>query len=286
MGRFDRFEIDGYAVLNLDNLSAALEVRHRLTQELRSFCGSETVTLENYHKVVGDDDNFHISVQSQIAEKFRAERWHESIFRRNLSIFTELLGPDLDLEAEPYLRVARPGKPQDNIGYHRDTIYGASAYELSVIIPFVDLNEAGTLRVHPGSHLKAEADIHFTRMDNYDPTITKGSTKHKLGFPYAPQVLDKNYPLDQLVPVPMRIGQILMFGLSMLHGSVLNGSDITRWSCDARIKNTFAPVNELRAKRFIALGASPVTKAVEGYLKANKRQDSLVNESYENSRSI
>src|SRR3989338_622281 len=108
MGRFDRFEVDGYAVVNLDNLSAVLEVRHQLTRKLRSFCGSEAVTLENYHKVIGDDDSFHIAAQSHLTEKFRAERWHLPLFRRNVSIFTELLGPDLDLEVEPYLRIARP----------------------------------------------------------------------------------------------------------------------------------------------------------------------------------
>lgn len=276
MAKFDHFEHEGYAVLNLECLNPVLELRHHLTRELRSFCRSESVTLENYHELIGEDDDWHISIQAQITERLRTEKWHASVFRDNLSLFAELLGPDLDLEAEPYLRIVRPGKPQDNIGYHRDTIYGASAYELSVILPFVDLSEAATLRVEPGSHLKAEGDIRFTRINNPDPTVTKGSTKHRLGFLYAPQILDENYPVDQMIPVPLRVGQVLVFGLSLLHGSVLNASEMTRWTCDARIKNTFAPVGELRAKRFLPLSVSPVTKAVEKYLKANNFQSSLV----------
>src|SRR5438132_8166557 len=105
------------------------------------------------------------------------------------------MGPDLDVQSAPYLRIVRPAKAQDNIGYHRDTVYGGSPYELSVFVPFVELAAGAALSVEPGSHLKAERDIPFVRMAISDKVVMKGSLKHTLGFPYAPQVLDEGYPL-------------------------------------------------------------------------------------------
>lgn len=270
----ERFEFEGYVVFNLNRVDPVLNIRRRLTSALQSIPGMEEARLENYHTFVGDDDRRHTEIQAALTEALRNEKWHFDIFKKNLEPFIQILGPDLDLEAEPYLRIVRPHKPQDNIGYHRDTIYGASPYELSVTIPFVNLNEESAICYEAGSHRKAESEIPFIRSEkNPDPNLTKGSVKHKLGFLYAPQILDENYSLDHLKPVPVRIGQIIIFSLTMLHGSVVNSADFTRWTCDARIKHAFAPVGELRVKRFLPLASSPAARSTRAYLRANEEKN-------------
>ena len=37
------------------------------------------------------------------------------------------------------LRIARPFKEQDNIGLHKDTIYGQNPYEMSIHVPLMNL---------------------------------------------------------------------------------------------------------------------------------------------------
>ena len=269
MGQANHFEDEGYCIFNLKNPTPVLELRHKLLLELRDYTGIKDISLEKYHHFIGDDDQRHTDIQYYLTEKLRKEKWHLPIFGANVSHLIDLIGPDLDVEAEPYLRIVRPWKPQDNIGYHRDTIYGTSPYELSVFVPFVDLDSKAALRIEPGSHRKSDADIPFTKIDNPDPSITRGSIRHKLGFLYAPHILDETYPTHQLIPIPLRLGQVLTFSLAILHGTIVNESTTARWSCDVRVKNAFLSLGA-RSERFMPLFRGPVTKAAEMHLKANQ----------------
>src|SRR5262249_35005727 len=152
-------------------------------------------TLETSHEVLGDAPQRQLDLQLHMTSLLRRERWHLDIFRPNAQVFLSLLGTEIDIELAPYLRIVRPDRPEDNIGIHRDTVYGASPFEISVFVPFVDLDDGAALRVEPGSHLKSEAEIPFVRTESADPLLVKGSPKHQLGYPYAPQVLDERYPL-------------------------------------------------------------------------------------------
>src|SRR5438105_4578192 len=111
----DRFEDVGYCVITLSDQSPIHEIRTRLLKELRELLGNLHVTLESYHEIIGDDDDRHIAIQSRLSELLREKKWHLPIFQRNLPLFSELMGPDLDVQSAPYLRIVRPAKAQDNI---------------------------------------------------------------------------------------------------------------------------------------------------------------------------
>jgi len=274
----DSFEEAGYCVITLSDPSPIHEMRVRLLEELRGLIGDIHVTLENYHEFIGENDDEHIAIQFRLTEMLREHKWHLPIFQKNLSLFADLVGPDLDVQSAPYLRIVRPGKTQDNIGYHRDTVYGGSPYELSVFVPYVELEAGAALCVEPGSHSKGEPEIPFVRMENPDKGVVKGSMKHKIGYPYAPQVLEETYPLNML-PIPLHIGQVLAFSLATLHGTIMNTSATTRWTSDVRVKNAFAPVGtRASADIYMALARSRATKAAQKYLRANERQDVSANE--------
>ena len=269
MNDLDFYEAKGYLVLNLSNTAAVLEARERLLDQLKSFTGWKKVRLENYHEQIGDDDNKHTEIQAYLTDYMRRHQLNIAVLRANMDVLLPLVGPDSDIWAEPYLRIVRPMKAQDNIGYHRDTIYGTSPYEISALIPFVDLDSGAALCLEPASHRKADSEIPFTQAENQVPAVMKGSVKHHLGFLYAPKVLHESYPLDQMIPIPIRVGQILIFTVTLLHGTILNSSPITRWSCDARVKNAFLPAGD-RGERFIPLGRGPATKVTEQYLRSNQ----------------
>lgn len=266
----DLFEERGYCVLTLEDPGPVLEIRERLSAAVREIFGRPDATLEAYHELVGEDRERHTVVQAEVTRRLRAHQWHLDVFRKNVRLFASLLGPDLDAESGPYLRIARPGRSEDNIGLHRDTIYGGSPYEVSVVIPFVEMDAGSALRVEPGSNLKGEGEIPFESVENPDKSVTKGSLKHQLGFLYAPKVLREGYPLNA-VPVPLRLGQVLAFGLSTLHGSLVNESSRTRWSCDSRIMNAFAPIKRAKEGVYEPLARSPVTRSAERYLEASRR---------------
>lgn len=225
-----------------------------------------SITLETYHAIISDDDR-HIRTQKILSDFFHTHHLARSIITKNTAVFAALLGKDLNFQRAPYLRITRPGKPQDNIGYHRDTHYGGSPYEVSVLVPFVNLSRRNALCVLSGSHIRTESDFPFVQTRSAD--VIKGSVKHKLGFPYAPKVMDPE-PLKRIRPIPLRIGQVLVFSLSTVHGSVENIGRQCRWSSDMRLVNAFAPMNlSQRPDYYEPLSRSVVSEQAQRYLAAN-----------------
>lgn len=261
------FAQEGYCVITLAEVNALRNIQASLLHQLRLVTGISEITLENYHTFITDDAQ-HTDIQVALNDFLRTGAFLDQVFIDNLSAFTRLVGPDIHLQTNPYLRIVRPGKSKDNIGYHRDTFYGGSPYEISLVIPFVALDAKNALRIEPRSHLKAEADIPLIQEQSYD--VTKGSAKHQIGFLYAPKKISPDYSL-QMQPVPLQFGQILAFSLATLHGTEGNDSTVTRWSTDIRIMNSYAPVDlSARPTYYKQLSVSPISRSAHDYQKANK----------------
>ena len=264
-----QFARDGFCVLRLPDPRPLARIRAKLSELVAEITGHRDAALETAHRYIADDA-VHLRVQQAATQQLRQERWHVDVLTANAASFIDLLGPDIDVQRAPYLRLARPGQSRDNVGFHRDTVYGGSSYEVSVFIPFVDVDAGASLQVEPGSHGKSEAAIPFRRTE--DPAVVKGSPRHQLGYPYAPQVLDDGYRAA-LRPIPLVCGEVLVFTLALLHGSVVNTSDATRWSSDVRLKNAFAPVGARASDDiYMPMCRSAVTQAAEAYLHANARE--------------
>jgi ectoine hydroxylase-related dioxygenase (phytanoyl-CoA dioxygenase family) len=252
----------GWVLVELPRPDVIQEVRDVLQNELRRLSGDSRVTLERYHEIA-DDDATHQNYQIHLTELFRKHRYAYHVLAAQDDFFRPFLGPDLLVQIHPYLRMARPGKPQDNIGYHRDTFYGASPYELSVWIPYVDLPAESSLSVLSGSHTRPESDFPVTQTQSAE--VKKGSELHKIGFPYAPKVMDAD-PLAGIQAVPVKAGQALIFSLATVHGSVLNAGPIARWSTDIRVVNALAPVDlSKRPDYYEPMSSSVVSDRARAY---------------------
>ncbi|MCK4934688.1 MAG: phytanoyl-CoA dioxygenase family protein [Simkaniaceae bacterium] len=261
------FSENGWFVLDLIDPNPAFEVKVALTKKLQSLMG-ETVTLENYHLSINDDDA-HTKIQMEMTQFFRNEKFGLKVIEPQLSFFKEFIGQDLLIQKDPYLRITRPEKPQDNIGYHRDTFYGGSPYEVSVLVPYVDLTAKSSLEVLSGSHTASETLFPTTKIQNTDKKITKGSDIHQLGFLYAPKLMNDSIS-EKMQGIPLKVGQALIFSLALVHGSTMNRGPSTRFSTDIRILNAFAPVDlSARPNYYETLCHSTVTTAAKQYLEVN-----------------
>ena len=260
------FEQNGYAVIDLLYPQRVFEIRQALLRKLREATGNPEITLEKYHEH-GISDEMHTEIQIALTEFIRSDDLIQRVVLDNKALFEQLIGPDMNIQAQPYLRITRPGKSKDNIGYHRDTFYGGSPYEISVVIPFVGLDTGNALRVQPKSHLIPEKNIPLIQTKSED--VEKGSAKHKLGFLYAPKVIDLAYHLE-MQPVPLELGQVLAFSLATLHGTIGNESTNTRWSVDMRIVARHAPVDlSLRPTYYNQYLSSPATALTDAYERVN-----------------
>jgi ectoine hydroxylase-related dioxygenase (phytanoyl-CoA dioxygenase family) len=154
--------------------------------------------------------------------------WLE-IVKENSYNLKWFVGPDLMYQKEPYLRIARPNKKEDNIGIHRDTDYGASKDEFVFWIPFVDALNGAALRIYPDSD-----KMEFPYVQTQNDDAPKGSVKHWLGFRYAPKKYSKEIE-DQCIPVHCPFGSAILFNCNVIHGQVENTERWTRFSTDIRL---------------------------------------------------
>ncbi|MCP5468967.1 MAG: hypothetical protein H7A36_00475 [Chlamydiales bacterium] len=92
----------------------------------------EATTLEHYHEHVEDDQ--HPDIQFAMTKFFHE---HFDYVTPMLPIFRGIFGLDISMQMNPFLRIARPNKGGDNIGFHRDTFYGGTPYELSFFVPLL-----------------------------------------------------------------------------------------------------------------------------------------------------
>ncbi|HAT13263.1 MAG TPA: hypothetical protein DCS91_06575 [Microcoleaceae bacterium UBA11344] len=250
----------GWMVVKLPNPEPVYQTRIALQQELQRLTGNTQITLEQYHQFIDEDTN-HTELQFQLTQFFRNHRLGQTIVAAQLDFFTALLGRDINVQSQPYLRITRPGKTQDNVGYHRDTFYGNSPFELSVLVPYVDVPAASALSIIPGSHTRPDSEFPTTQVES--PDVTKGSVKNQLGFLYAPKVIDPSCLVD-MQPIPLVLGEALVFNIATIHGSEENKGNISRWSSDIRLANALAPMNpSLKAGYYEKLSRSVVTEAAE-----------------------
>jgi len=257
----------GWAVVDLPDPSPVRSAREWLLTELRKSLPS-LEALEKYHRIV--DDERHISVVHDVAERFWAARYGHQVIAANVAFFRGLLGPDLHVQHYPYLRVVRPDHVEDAVPLHRDTYYGASPFEVSVVVPLTEMGRASALRAIPGSHVEPDSAYPFVQTESSD--VAFGSARHKLGYAYAPRLLDPS--LDaRAEPIPVSVGQMLIFSLSLVHGGGANASEETRFSTDIRIVNSHAPVSfsrGVRADYYVPLCASPISVSASRFLAANR----------------
>jgi len=260
----DFFEKNGWMVLDLDP-EPVFRAREKLEEKLAEIWGKK-IPLESYRN---EDDASHTEIQIQMTRFFRENRLGPKVIASSLALFQSFLGLDLFVQRNPYLRMTRPFKEQDNIGYHRDTFYGGSPYELSVLVPFVDVPAESSLKVLSGSHVHSE-EMYPTHQ--VDGGISKGSAKHQLGFLYAPKLMDASIE-GQMKGIALKMGQCLVFSLSTVHGSRVNTGEVTRWSSDIRVMHALAPVDlSARPDYYMPLSYSSITKCVQRYHHANGQQ--------------
>jgi sporadic carbohydrate cluster 2OG-Fe(II) oxygenase len=255
---------EGYLLTALENQECVFDFRDKLERLVRKNVSGEA-TLENYHEFVSNNDE-NIRIHYKLSKLFWEGHWHLEVFERNKDFFQGLVGRDLDIQAKPHLRLARPEKPQDNIGFHRDTDYGASAYELSCVFSLTNLNNLSALRLVPNSHSLLEVKV--TAVKNKDSE--KDSIRHQLGVPYFLKTLADENLKKKLIPVPMKIGEVLVFSLAVIHGQEINKGSDTRWSIDARIKNSFIQSGS-RSDYYRNFDTSPATQAGITHYKDNKQ---------------
>lgn len=216
---------DGYEVVTLSREGAILveRVRHMV------YWNRGHLKAQKIARYVRSSDD-HVAWQKVCADRINAFNFSRVMAMYELDTLRDFVGSEIMYQRHAYFRAARPHVPGDNIGFHRDTWYGDSPLEVSMVVPLTQMTEGAAFKVSPGSHIEPEDS--FPTMQTDDPLTPKGGTKHSLGFLYAPKKL--------VTPVPMHsvevcVGQALLFPVSLLHGQEVNTASWMRMSVDFKV---------------------------------------------------
>ena len=75
---------------------------------------------------------------------------------------------------------------------------------------------------------------------------------------------------QRVTPLPLRLGQALLFSLPLVHGCEINAEKMTRWSSDQRLMPTFAPIDMgTRQVQYTRVNESPIALCARRYQEAN-----------------
>lgn len=254
---------NGIARVRLPRVHALFELREKLTHKLQLHFNSPELTLETLHKYIPDDQRDETGWF--LSQYFWKKNFCRNIAAENYDLLMRFVGPDIYFQTKPYLRIARPNTEGDNIGFHRDTLYGQSPYEVSIHVPLTNLGKNSCLRFWKGSHLRPDGEFKLTEKDT--DSVKKGSKKHEMGFVYASKSFEED---DNLVPLPLKIGEAAIFPPSTIHGQQINKGKTTRVSFDFRIVSKFAPIEfrtDMSSRGYSALSASAVSEVAQEFLK-------------------
>ena len=169
-------------------------------------------------------------------------QWRDLIYANREAVHG-VLGGDILYQREPYLRIARPGVVEDQIGIHRDTHYGASPHEWVLWFPLTDAVGGAELRILPGSHLQPDDAYPWTATPISG--VEKGSDKQWLGFRYSLKKMSDEVE-NATVPVPCKLGQAILFNSACVHGQKVNNASWTRFSVDVRFVSASDNANQNR----------------------------------------
>ena len=260
------YEKKGFCVVDFLNISPLIEAQSMLNSKLRELTKISEITLETYHEFISDAD--HENTQWELSNFFWENDLCRFIARQQIDLLQKFIGYDILIQERPFLRIARPNKKSDNIGFHRDTLYGQSPFEVAVHSPLVQLDSKSCLKFSPYSHFDPESKYDIKEVS--DNSVVKGSKKHEMGHPYAPKNPKINE--EEMVPLPLNLGQAVIFPPSTLHGQVINLGQNTRFSFDFRIVSPYAPINirkDFSSRGYAELSKSAVTKVADKYHEAN-----------------
>lgn len=252
----------GYTVVEFKNLENFYHIQEIIKSSFPCF-------PTEFHKESINDEQRLLLVK-QARDKIIDKDLIKKLFLSNSEFLVKLLGPDIDIQSEIYLRVSRPNVESDFIDWHRDTFYGNSYWELNCWFPIFPLETSAGLMIIEGSHLEAASNVHsIDDKNSFRSKVKKGSLANELGYLYAPKSDDTISKLDpdRIKLLTPELGQCVLFFTHAAHRAH-NSSTITRVSIDLRIKNMFAPTNT-RPGYFKPLLRSVITNCVEKMIAMN-----------------
>ena len=168
--------------------------------------------------------------------------WHTLVFSealfdlithpKVLDVLEVLIGSDIQFNGDFWVRPKLPNEKLTTLPWHQDSAYMPQTENdthLTVWLPLVDVKvENGPLQFLPGSHKSGLQTYHRVPGEAFAVPV------------FSPDSSDTD--IDTL---EMKKGDLLVFNNLVFHRSLINQSDLIRWSTDFRFSRTGTSLNGL-----------------------------------------
>jgi hypothetical protein len=246
------------------------KLKYFIERELKKITANKYINLNNFNNYNFDRRRIvfiQIKLKKYLENHKQLHLFLES-FIKDIDIIS-IIGPDISYQKSPWIRIARPNKPEDNIGYHKDTLYGQDTLIPTLHFPLITLPKNGCLNFISGSFNIIESKIKFNNEILFESSV-KNSIKHKIGIPYKPKVIK----IKNINKFSIKFGEYVFFVPSIIHGQEVNFSNLTRFSIDVRFVNNFylnsLSDNKKKSFNFKEISNSDLKKLSNFYLHFNK----------------
>jgi len=170
--------------------------------------------IEDLHKLIDKKEINNIRIESFKA--INTLEWEKEILESCYSHIAKMLGPDLLIQKKINLSIQMPDDESSVLEAHSDCSSGDSPFELVIWIPLTECYDTNSMFV----------------LDKVDSNRIYKKIKASTYFDVSP----KNE--DFIVSRP---GEYIVFPPTLIHGNMLNRTDITRASLNVRVKSVFSP---------------------------------------------
>lgn len=251
----ENLTLNGYQILSFDCLEQIFEIQN-IIKEIFACDPTELHTKE-----INKDD--YLILINESKNKIIKNQLIKQILLKNLVYLRDILGPDIDMQSDIHLRVSRPNKSSDYVGWHRDTFYGNSYWEVNLWFPIFPLENGSGLLLIDQSHIMPSKNIRVIEDLEAPSQSVKGSLAHQLGYAYLTKTDDviAARTENNIKLIAPQLGQFVIF-LGYIAHRAQNKSPKTRISVDLRLKSMLAPT-QTKPGYFQPLTRSPLINWIE-----------------------
>lgn len=233
----EKFAEDGYlvvkAVLHSDDLAPLIAVISEVVgKRAREFYDAGTIS--DIYEDMPFERRWYTILQ-ECGRENEVFGWHTLVFSealfdlithpKVLDVVETLIDSEIQFNGDFWVRPKLPNEKLTTLPWHQDSAYMPQTENdthLTVWLPLVDVEvENGALQFLPGSHTSGLQTYHRVE-----------------GEAFAVPVLSPTSSHTNIDTLKMKKGDLLIFNNLVFHRSLLNCSDIIRWSVDFRYSPT------------------------------------------------
>lgn len=225
----NEFEIEGYEILNIENIQPLDDLKNCITNYLRSKYNLDTkdndFILNRFHELVhiGVDSTANDIVVDLLKEISKTSDFASVAYNSLPIAINRLIGPDIMAQKNNNIVFQYPGSNRFS-ELHTD-VPTNSEFEVVVWIPLVNCSGTKSFYILP-----------LQKSFKLVKRFRAGEFTDWTEF--------KNKCLEASTQVTVNYSQCILFWAGLIHGSVINSTDESRWCINVRFKTLFAPCGQ------------------------------------------